>query len=90
MTHIIESTTMSRTERIREAARERWGDRWRIERSEYADGTVVPKAIRYMGRTGDDDGICVREEILFDADDKLAFYRREFRPENSLNRERVD
>lgn len=55
------SGVMSDQDVLEEAARERWGDAFRIERTEWNDGTSDVYAIHVKGRN--EDGLRIREKM---------------------------
>lgn len=56
-------------DRLREAARERWGDGWTIEVRHFADGTTRMHAYSNQGQTA--DGNTVRERLMPGSDGEL-------------------
>ncbi len=78
---------MSR-ERLRAAARERWGDVWTLVTREWADGDAQTVAYTSRGR-GEDGETIVREQLLLDDDGDIVRERVVLRPQRILERERL-
>lgn len=63
-------------ERLREAARERWGENWTIRVTEYADGSTDIMAFSSNGVVEvDGERVIERERLLFDADGEIVHDR---------------
>jgi hypothetical protein len=79
---------VSRTERLREAATELWGDAWAIRTLEFADGSTDLQA--FHSRGVDDEGVAVRERLLFDGDGQLVHDRVRVTKREQQEREVLD
>lgn len=75
-------------ERLREAARELWGDQWTLRTLEYADGSEDLVAYRSRGIVK--EGVVERERLLFDADDCIVRDRVRLRKREQLESEVID
>lgn len=69
----VEPETMTEIERLREAARDRWGDSWTIRQLHFADGSTSEHAFRSRGRTEDGH---LEKERLFVGEDGQVFADR--------------
>lgn len=73
--------TMSDLDRLRAEARERWGDRWTIKTTEWADGTTRHRAIRSRGRVEvDGESLIEQDELKFTTDGELVVERVRVEP----------
>ncbi|MDF9748427.1 hypothetical protein [Natrinema salsiterrestre] len=63
-------------ERLEAAARERWGEKWAIRATHFADGTTQAYAFRSRGVVDDDrDEKTLEQERLYVSDEKAVFRR---------------
>ena len=60
-------------ERLKEEATERWGERWTIEVSRYADGDFNAHAVQHYGRN--DDGHLMQDRIYIAEDGEVIVSR---------------
>jgi hypothetical protein len=68
-------------------ASERWGERWTIEVSHYADGDYNAYAVQYYGRDRDDHLI---QDRIYIADDGMVFVHRLTREQRDIDSERLE
>lgn len=76
-------------ERLREAARERWGDQWTIEQRIWSDGDSRAYAFRSHGRVTD-DGPIRRERMMIAPDDEVIVEEVLVEPATIESRGRID
>jgi len=64
-------------DRLEAAARDRWGENWRIETARYADGTAEATAIHSRGLVDPDadDPVLEQERLLTDGDGRMLYER---------------
>lgn len=79
---------MAEIDKLREAASERWDDRWTIETREWADGSTQSIAFHSHGRVEDGD-LLEREVMQYDGDD-LVVWRERIPPQEPVVTELVD
>ena len=63
-------------DKLREEARQRWGERWTLETREWADGSRRARAIHSRGRTEDGDRL-KRDELTITEEGEVVVERVE-------------
>lgn len=77
-----------RIQKLKTAAKERWGDAWTVEVKHWADGTHQCYAYHMNGRTP--EGHREKEQLLFDAEGEIHHERLVQTPEELIEREELD
>jgi len=81
----------TRADRLRDVARDRWGDGWTLKIEEYADGSRDHRVVHSRGVVETDAGPAVeRDRLLFDADGRIVRDRVQTTTGDQLSREVVE
>lgn len=82
---------LTRADRLREAARELWGDAWTLHTREYADGATDRMVYHSRGLTEvNGDPVIERDRLLFDDKDTIVHDRVRVRKQEQLESVVVD
>lgn len=82
----LDMEQLSRADRLRQAAYQRWGDGWTLETREYADGTRDHIVYHSRGRVDvDGESVLERDRLLFDDEGNIVHDR-----ERATTKQQVD
>jgi len=81
----------SRRDRLRDLARDLWGDAWTLRTQTYADGSTDHIVFHSRGRvTVDGESLLERDRLEFDGDGNVVHSRERVRKEERVEHELVD
>lgn len=75
-------------ERLKAAARDRWGDEWAVKVTHWADGTHQYVAYHMEGRRTP-EGCLTKHQLLFGADGEIHHERLLVEPERLVERDEI-
>lgn len=81
---------LTRADRLKEAARELWGDTWTLRTLEFADGSTDHVVYRSRGLVEGSDGkLLERDRLVLDDTDEIVHTRERVEKETRRNSELI-